>query len=79
MASAGKEKWLTDKYWLSPYNWLDEVRSTFDLPKKVRIHEVTLREADQQPYVSLRRDEKVRIARALDELGVWSIEIAPAI
>ncbi len=79
MASAREEKWLTDKYWLSPYNWLDEVRSTFDLPKKVRIHEVTLREADQQPYVSLRRDEKVRIARALDELGVWSIEIAPAI
>lgn len=79
MASAREEKWVTDKYWLSPYNWLDEVRSNFDLPKRVRIHEVTLREADQQPYVSLRRDEKVRIARALDELGVWSIEIAPAI
>ena len=76
---AENEKWYTEKYWLTPYNWLDEVRRDFDLPKKVRIHEVTLREADQSPYVSLRHEEKVRIAEALDELGVWSIEIAPAI
>jgi isopropylmalate/homocitrate/citramalate synthase len=79
MKLSQNEKWFTEKYWLSPYNWLDEVRRDFDLPKKVRIHEVTLREDDQSPYVSLRHEEKIRIAEALNELGVWSIEIAPTI
>jgi len=74
-----KDKWFTDKYWLTPYNWLDEVRNGFRLPKRVMIHEVTLREADQQPFIGLKLDEKIRIAQALDELGVWSIEIAPGI
>jgi isopropylmalate/homocitrate/citramalate synthase len=74
-----RDKWFTDMYWLTPYNWLDEVRKEFNLPKRVMIHEVTLREADQQPFIGLKADEKVRIAEALDELGVWSIEIAPAI
>jgi len=79
MIDVPEDRWFTDKYWLTPYNWLEEVRKNFDLPKRVMIHEVTLREADQHPFIGLKADEKVRIAQALDELGVWSIEIAPAI
>ncbi len=74
-----KDKWYTDLYWLSPYNWLEEVRKEFNLPKRVMIHEVTLREIDQNPNVALNKGEKIRIAEALDDLGVWSIEIAPAV
>lgn len=76
-----EEKWLTDLYWTSPHNYLDEVRSQFTLPEsgKVEIHDVTLREAEQTPGVVLRPDEKVRIAKALDELGVARIEIFPLV
>ena len=77
--SANEEKWLTEMYWLTPYNWLDEIRKEFDLPKRVYIHDVTLREGDQQPYIGLKKDEKIRLAQALDELGVASLEIAPAV
>ena len=69
-----ENRWLTDKWWLSPYNWVDEIRKEFTLPERVYIHDVTLREAMQSPRVCLRPEEKIRIARALDKLGVDSIE-----
>ena len=70
---------LTDKYWVSEHNYLDEVRSQFDLPEQVRIHDVTLREAEQAPHVVLRPEEKLRIYEALDEMGVYSVEIFPLV
>jgi methanogen homocitrate synthase len=69
-----QNKWLTDKYWISPYNFEEEVRSSFNLPERVYIHDVTLREAQQSPGVCLRPEEKIRIAKSLDNLGVDSIE-----
>ena len=75
----GSEMCIRDRYWLTPYNWLDEIRKEFELPKRVYIHDVTLREGDQQPYIGLKKDEKIRLAQALDDLGVASIEIAPAV
>ena len=74
-----ESQWLTDRYWLSPYNYADEVRQQFTLPERVYFHEVTIREAVQTPHVSFRGDEKIRIAQALDELGVDSIETGPYI
>jgi len=74
---AEEKRWLTDKYWFSHFNYVDEVRQQFTLPERVYIHDVTLREAEQAPHVSLLPQEKVRIAKALDELGVYSIEVAP--
>lgn len=44
------------------------------LPKKVGLYDVTLRDGEQTPGVVFRKDEKVEIARALDELGVQRIE-----
>jgi isopropylmalate/homocitrate/citramalate synthase len=70
---------LTDKYWITDFNYLDEVRSQFHLPERVYIHDVTLREAEQAPHVALRPDEKIRIFQALDDMGVHSVEIFPII
>lgn len=69
----------TEKYWVTPFNYLDEVRQNLTPPEKVRVHDVTLRESEQTPYIALKPDEKLRIAKALDELGVSSIEIFPII
>jgi len=77
--SEKEHPWLTDKYWVTQHNYLDEVRSQFDLPEEVHIHEVTLREAEQAPHIVLRPEEKLRIYEALDELGVYSVEIFPLV
>jgi isopropylmalate/homocitrate/citramalate synthase len=77
--SDSKSKWLTDKYWVTEFNYLDEIRKEFTLPEKVRIHDVTLREAEQTPHVALKPDEKLRIYEALDEMGVYSVELLPII
>ena len=72
-------RWLTDQIYLTEYNHLHEVRSQFDLPESVEIHDVTLREAEQAPHVVLRPEEKLRIYEALDDLGVASVEIFPIV
>jgi len=40
----------------------------------VKIHDATLRDGEQTPGVVFRKDDKVRIARMLDEVGVDRIE-----
>jgi 2-isopropylmalate synthase len=72
-----EKKWLTDQYWFTPYNFDPDVRKNFDLPERVYFHDVTLREAEQSPHVSMLPQEKVEIAKRLDLLGVDSIEVAP--
>lgn len=71
--------WLTDQYWVTEFNYLEEVRKQFSLPEAVRIHDVTLREAEQTPHVAIKPDEKLRIYEALDDMGVYSIELLPII
>jgi D-citramalate synthase len=43
-------------------------------PKKIRIFDTTLRDGEQTPGVSLTPDNKLRIAKSLDKLGVDVIE-----
>ena len=69
-----------ENYWVSPYNYMDEVRSQFSLPERVQFHDVTLRDGEQSPGVAFRVEDKVRIAKLLDELGVDRIEVSlPAV
>ncbi len=58
----------------SSVNVRPELLSTFNLPRRVQIHDVTLRDGEQTPRVVLTLEEKVRIAQALDDLGVARIE-----
>jgi methanogen homocitrate synthase len=61
-------------WWISPYNFTDEVLGEFDLPDKVQIHDATLRDGEQTPGVVFRKEDKIRIAQQLDEVGVERIE-----
>ncbi|RLC35907.1 MAG: 2-isopropylmalate synthase, partial [Candidatus Nealsonbacteria bacterium] len=64
-----KNKWLQEgKWWISPYNFSEEVVKGFDLPPKVQIHDATLRDGEQTPGVVFRKEDKVRIAKGLDEV-----------
>jgi isopropylmalate/homocitrate/citramalate synthase len=66
--------WKTDRWFTSPWNHLPEVRSTLAFPSEIRLHDVTLRDGEQQTGIIFRRHEKVAIAKKLAEAGVHRIE-----
>lgn len=59
---------------LSSMYSLDSVKNELQLPSKVLIHDVTLRDGEQSPGVVFSSQERVQIARQLDSLGVHRIE-----
>ena len=63
-----------DQWWVSPYNVIDEVRSTFDLPEKVEVHDATLRDGEQTPGVVFSPEDKVAMAEKMAEVGIDRIE-----
>jgi isopropylmalate/homocitrate/citramalate synthase len=69
-----QEPWKTDKWFISPWCYLPEARKNYDFPPNIKIHDVTLRDGEQQTAVVFRREEKVAIAKKLDALGIHRIE-----
>lgn len=68
------QPWKTDKWFTSPWNWAPEVRDQLNFPDHIKIHDVTLRDGEQQTGIVLRRQDKVAIAKKLAEAGVHRIE-----
>ena len=74
------KEYVPGKWWVSYLNFVDEVRAGLNLPKKVEIHDITLRDGEQQAGLAFNKEDKIKIARLLDELGVHRIEAGmPAI
>ncbi|MEQ6335596.1 hypothetical protein [Sphingobium sp. MK2] len=69
-----QEPAFSDDRWVSPLNWLPEVRDQMVFPERLLIHDVTLRDGEQTPRVAFTPDEKIAIAVELDRLGAHSIE-----
>lgn len=59
---------------VSQYNFASEVTKQLKLPKKIQVHDVTLRDGEQQAGIVFNASEKIEIARLLDEAGVDRIE-----
>jgi 2-isopropylmalate synthase len=55
--------------------YIDKVKQEMKIPEKVRIFDTTLRDGEQTPGVAITPDEKIRIAKRLDRLGVDVIEV----
>ncbi|MDH5420737.1 MAG: pyruvate carboxyltransferase [Acidimicrobiia bacterium] len=68
------QPWKTDQFFSSPWNYLPEVTEGFNFPDKIEIHDVTLRDGEQQAGVEFTADDKVRIAEALSASGIHRIE-----
>ena len=69
-----QQPWKTDKWFTSLWDYMPEVTKNYAFPKNMKIHDVTLRDGEQQTAVVFRREEKVAIARKLDALGIHRIE-----
>jgi 2-isopropylmalate synthase len=57
---------------VSEYN--KQIFSATRMPERIKILDTTLRDGEQTPNVALSSEDKVKIAQALDELGVDIIE-----
>ena len=68
------QPWKTDHWFVSPWNFLTEVTIGFQPPEKVKIHDVTLRDGEQQAGIIFTKDDKIRIAEKLSEIGIHRIE-----
>jgi isopropylmalate/homocitrate/citramalate synthase len=68
------QPWKTKDWYVSPWNFLDEVTKEFSFPDEIKMHDVTLRDGEQQAGVEFDEDDKVRIAEKLAEVGVHRIE-----
>ncbi|MBT3434920.1 MAG: pyruvate carboxyltransferase, partial [Nitrospinaceae bacterium] len=68
------EPWNTDMWFTSPWNFDKEVRDQVNFDPSPKLHDVTLRDGEQQTGVLFTKDDKIRIAEALAEVGVHRIE-----
>lgn len=66
--------WKTDSWYTSPWNHDPEVTSDLHPADEVVIHDVTLRDGEQQAGVEFTADDKVRIAEGLANAGIQRIE-----
>ncbi|HKW68754.1 MAG TPA: hypothetical protein VJP04_15780 [Terriglobales bacterium] len=65
---------LHDKVWVSELNARPEIRGAFAGKQPIRFYDTTLRDGEQTVGVVLSPQQKLEIARKLDELGVSRIE-----
>ena len=68
------QPWKTENWHVSPWNYLEEVTKDFQPPKQVKVHDVTLRDGEQQAGIIFTKDDKIRIAEKLAEVGIHRIE-----
>lgn len=68
------EPWKTDQWFVSPWNFAPEVKAGLRFAPQISVHDVTLRDGEQQTGIIFSKDDKIRIAEALAEAGVHRIE-----
>lgn len=70
------QPWKTEKWFVSPWNYEPEVTSGFSFPptREIKIHDITLRDGEQQAGIAYTLKDKLEIAKALAEAGVQRIE-----
>ncbi len=67
--------YFTEAWWVSPMNFAPEAYPARIQEHSIYIHDVTLRDGEQSPGVAFKEDERIRIAEALDDVGVHRIEV----
>lgn len=68
------QPWKTEKWFVSPWNYLPEVTAGLNFAQKIEVHDITLRDGEQQAGVVFNKQDKIRVAAMLAEAGVHRIE-----
>ena len=66
--------WHQEKWFTSPWNFAEEATRGFSFPKKIKFHDVTLRDGEQQAGLLFSMDQKIALADKMAELGMHRIE-----
>jgi len=66
--------YFNDKKWVSPLNFMEEIY-TAETSRNIYIHDVTLRDGEQTCGLNWTKEERVKIALALNDFGVKRIEV----
>ena len=70
-----QELWNHERMWrVSPANFDPEVQSQYSFPEKVEILDTTLRDGEQQPGLFISLDDRIRLVKQLDAIGIHRIE-----
>ena len=62
------------RFWNSKWNLHEEVLQQYHLPKNVTITDSTIREGEEAPHVVYTLEDKLRIAKVLDDMNVHEID-----
>ena len=66
--------WRNDQWYTSFWNFDQFAQNLFRFADKIQIHDVTLRDGEQQSRVALTKDQKIAIAEKLSDVGIHRIE-----
>ncbi|MFL2554616.1 MAG: LeuA family protein [Candidatus Rariloculaceae bacterium] len=69
-----EQPWKNDNWFSSAWNYDKEVTKDLNFADTIKIHDVTLRDGEQQTGIAYNFDDKLRIAEALAEAGMHRIE-----
>jgi isopropylmalate/homocitrate/citramalate synthase len=64
----------TEKWFVSPWNYDEEVTKQFSFASDIKIHDVTLRDGEQQAGIVFSPEDKIEIAKRLARMKVHRIE-----
>ncbi|MFW9823992.1 MAG: LeuA family protein [Candidatus Thorarchaeota archaeon] len=67
-------KWFNKNWWVSPLNYIDNVRESFNLSEKVYVRDSTIREGEETPGVFYSLDQKIQIVEKLEDIGIEHID-----
>lgn len=68
------EKWRNEKWFTSSWNFSDEVTRDLHFADKIKIHDVSLRDGEQQAGLIFDYKQKIALSEKLSEMGIHRIE-----
>lgn len=70
-----QEPWNEERKWrVSPANFHPEVQSQYHFPENIEILDTTLRDGEQQPGLFISLEDRLRLVKQLDAIGIQRIE-----
>ncbi len=66
--------WHTRDWFTSPWNFAPEATKDFHFAEKIKFHDVTLRDGEQQAGLLFTKEQKIALADKMAELGMHRIE-----